>query len=91
MPLFLTDGLKEYATALLTHVGHWVQPPRQRAQGPTPKPHWLPRPELHYAQVVKTYRRRRLVGVSHRVVFGTLAAVKQALALLGWHINTAFI
>jgi hypothetical protein len=38
MPLFLTDGLKEYATALLTHCGHWVQPARQQAIGPTPKP-----------------------------------------------------
>jgi len=28
-------------------------------------------PELLYAQVVKSYRRRRIVGVKHRVVFGT--------------------
>jgi transposase-like protein len=28
VPLFLTDGLKDYRTALLTHFGHWVQPPR---------------------------------------------------------------
>src|SRR6266446_2449077 len=34
VPLFLTDGFKEYATALLTHFGQWVQPPRQRVQGP---------------------------------------------------------
>jgi hypothetical protein len=40
MPLFLTDGLKEYRRALLTHYGHWVQPPRQRVQGPAPKPRW---------------------------------------------------
>ena len=33
-PLFLTDGLREYMTALLTHYGHWVQPARRRAQGP---------------------------------------------------------
>src|SRR5262249_50098937 len=26
-PLFLTDGFKEYLTALLTHYGQWVQPP----------------------------------------------------------------
>jgi IS1 family transposase len=91
VPLFLTDGLKDYATALLTHFGYWVQPPRQWAKGPAPKPRWMPRPELHYAQVVKTYRRRRLVGVSHQVVFGSLAAVTQLLAPLGWHINTAFI
>src|SRR5882762_7460539 len=50
-PLFLTDGLKEYLTALLTHYGHWVQPERQRVQGPAPKPRWMPLPGLLYAQV----------------------------------------
>src|SRR4030095_9860661 len=34
---------------------------------------------------------RRLVHVSHRVVFGTLEAVQQVLAACGWQINTAFI
>src|SRR5438128_576147 len=91
VPLFLTDGFKEYTTALLTHFGQWVQPPRQRAQGPAPKPRWVPLPQLLYAQVIKTVRRRRLVRVSHRVVFGTLAAVEQVLAACGWQINTAFI
>src|SRR5215831_6287493 len=28
VPLFLTDGFKEYATALLTHYGQWVHLPR---------------------------------------------------------------
>src|SRR4029450_10821904 len=46
MPLFLTDGFKEYTTALLTHYGQWVQPARQRAQGPAPKPRWIPQPPL---------------------------------------------
>ncbi len=91
VPLFLTDGFKEYITALLTHYGHWVKPARPRAQGPGPKPRWMPRPELLYAQVIKTLRRRRLVRVSHRVVFGTLEAVKQVLAGCNWQINTAFI
>jgi hypothetical protein len=77
VPLFVTDGLKEYTTALLTHYGHWVQPPRRQATGPTPKPRWRPLPALLYAQVVKTVRRRRLVRVRHRVVFGTLEAVQQ--------------
>jgi IS1 family transposase len=90
-PLFLTDGFREYMTALLTHYGQWVQPARQRAQGPAPKPRWMPRPGLLYAQVVKTVRRRRLVRVQHRVVFGTLEAVQQVLAARGWQINTAFI
>jgi IS1 family transposase len=91
VPLFLTDGLKEYTTALLTHYGHWVQPPRRQATGPAPKPRWRPLPQLLYAQVVKTVRRRHLVAVTHRVVFGTLEAVQQMLATHGWQINTAFI
>jgi IS1 family transposase len=90
-PLFLTDGFKEYLTALLTHYGHWVQSPRRQAQGPAPKPRWMPLPGLLYAQVVKTVRRRRLVDVQHRVVFGSLEAVNHVLAPLGWHINTAFV
>src|SRR5712691_633748 len=91
MPLCLTDGFKEYTTALLTHDGQWAQPARQRAQGPAPKPRWMPLPGLLYAQVIKTVRRRRLVRVSHRVIFGTLVAIEQVLAAHGWHINTAFV
>jgi IS1 family transposase len=90
-PLFLTDGCKAYMTALLTHYGHWVQPERQRVQGPAPKPRWMPLPHLLYAQVVKTVRRRRLIRVRHRVVCGTLEAIQQVLAACGWQINTAFI
>lgn len=41
--------------------------------------------------MVKTTRRRRLVRVTHRVVFGTLAAIEHVLAAYGWQINTAFI
>jgi IS1 family transposase len=90
-PLFLTDGFHEYMTALLTHYGQWVQLPRRQATGPAPKPRWMPLPQLLYAQVVKTVRRRRLVDVKHRVVFGTLEAVNHVLAPRGWHINTAFV
>jgi IS1 family transposase len=90
-PLFLTDGFREYATALLTHYGHWVQPPRRQAKGPVPKPRWMPLPQLLYAQVVKTTRRRRLVDVTHRVVFGTIEAVNQVLSPLGWQINTSLV
>jgi IS1 family transposase len=91
VPLFLTDGLREYMTALLAHYGHWKQPERRQAKGPLPKPRWMPLPQLLYAQVIKTVRRRRLVQVSHRVVFGTLKAVKEVLAKYGWQINTSFV
>jgi len=51
----------------------------------------MPLPPLLYAQVGKRDRRRRLVGVRHRLVFGTLKAVQQRLEAHGWQINTAFI
>src|SRR5215831_9997206 len=90
-PLFLTDGFREYVTALLTHYGHWVQPSRRQNKGPAPMPRWLPLPQLLSAQVVKTVRRRRLVRVRHRVVFGTLETVNAVLAAWGWQIQTAFV
>ena len=91
VPLFLTDGFKAYATALLTHSGQWTQPARRQATGPAPTPRWMPLPQRLDAQVIKTVRRRRLVSVKHRVVFGTLERVNQVLAACGWQINTAFV
>jgi IS1 family transposase len=91
VPLFLTDGFKEYRTAILAHFGHWRQPDRRQDKGPRPKPRWMPLPALLYAQVVKSYRRRRIVGVTHRLVFGTQLAIEQVLAACGWTINTTFV
>jgi hypothetical protein len=50
----------------------------------------MPLPELLYAQVVKSYRRRRIVGVKYRVVFGAIERVQQVLSVCG-KINTAFV
>src|SRR5262249_59206116 len=72
-PLFLTDGFREYLTALLTHYGQWVQLSRRQDKGPAPKPRWMPLPQLLYAQVVTTVRRRRLRRVRHRELSGTRA------------------
>jgi hypothetical protein len=91
VPLFVTDGLKDYGTAILAHFGSWMQLERRQDKGPLPKPRWRPLPALRYAQIVKSYRRRRIVGVKHRVVFGTQLAIEQVLAACGWTINTAFV
>jgi hypothetical protein len=80
-----------YSVAILAHFGHWSQPERRQNKGPMPKPRWMPLPELLYAQVVKSYQRRRIVGVKHRVVFGTQLAIEQVLATCGWTINTSFV
>jgi IS1 family transposase len=41
VPVFLTDGFKEYATALLAHSGHWVQPEPTNGAGSAKR--WQPR------------------------------------------------
>ena len=83
VPLCLSEGYAHYLTAIVTHFGCWVQPSRRQATGPTPRPRWMPRPELLSAQGGKTMRRRRLVEGKPRVVFGTKAAVDQVLAACG--------
>ena len=89
--LFLSDGNPNYLPAIVAHFGHWVQLPRRQARGPAPKPRWMPLPELLYAQVIKTMRRRRIEEVKRHVVIGTQAAVDQVLAAYGWLINTSFV
>ena len=90
-PAWFSDGFKGYLPAIVGHFGWWVHPARRQSKGPWPKPRWMPLPGLLYAQVVKQYRRKHVVGVQHRVVFGTMGAIEQVLAVCGWKINTAFV
>jgi IS1 family transposase len=86
-PVFTTDGLKLYFYALTAHFGGWTLPDGAR------KPVWKVATELLYAQVKKIHRRRKLVKVERRMLWGELATLKgrlQALGLSG-NINTAFI
>jgi len=93
VPLFLSDQWSPYATALLTHFGHWVPIPRRYSRGRRPKPRWQPLPGLQYAQVVKHRVKGRVVSVSCRVVYGSLETIKAVLKQsgVGQVINTAFI
>ena len=90
-PLVLPEGFRDYLTALVTHYGRWLQPERRQSQGPQPKPRWMPLPGLLYTQVVKRYRRRRLVGVKHRVIFGPVETIVSILSKRGWKSNSAFV
>lgn len=56
-PLFTSDQLPEYRTALLHAYGVWHQPQRKGNRGRYPKPRRVPRPGLLYAQVVKCVRK----------------------------------
>ena len=91
VPLFLSDQLRHYTTAILTHFGHWVKVPRRSQYGPAPKDCWEPLSELNYAQVVKRRVKGRVVEVSQRVVFGSAETITSILSSAGHKINTAFI
>src|SRR5256886_8031959 len=66
-PLFLTDGFREYLTALLTHYGQLGQRTRRRAPSPAPQAQRIPTPHLLDAQAIKTVAQRRLVRPRHRL------------------------
>src|SRR5262245_65886371 len=91
VPLCLTDGLKDYGTAFMAHFGQWMRPARRRDEGPMPQPRWVPLPELLYAQVVKSYRRRRVVGVKYRRGLGAMERGRQVLSARGRKIDAAAV
>jgi IS1 family transposase/transposase-like protein len=89
VPMFVTDQLAAYGKALLTHFGCWVERVSEKSGRILRR--WMPVERLQYAQVEKKRRRRKIVAVTTRVVYGTKEAVASALAKVGHKINTAFI
>jgi transposase-like protein len=87
LPVFTTDGLRQYFYALTAHWGQWVMQEGKR------KPQWQVSPGLLYGQVIKRYRRRRVVRVEHVMQWGVLAELKTRLKALGLsgRLNTAFV
>ncbi len=89
LPLFTSDGLNVYFYALTAHFGQWLEVGRRERK----VRQWQVAAGLIYGQVKKSYRRRKLVRVTHVMRLGTGAALKIALQVLGLsgRLNTAFI
>jgi IS1 family transposase/transposase-like protein len=89
LPLFTSDGLNLYFYALTAHFGQWLEVGRRGRK----VRQWQVAAGLIYGQVKKSYRRRKLVRVTHVMRFGTEPALKAALQGLGLsgRLNTAFI
>ncbi len=89
LPLFTSDGLNLYFYALTAHFGHWLAGSRRGRK----TRQWQVAASLIYGQVKKSYRRRKLVRVTHVMHLGTQAALTVALQGLGLtgRLNTAFI
>ncbi len=89
LPLFTSDGLNFYFYALTAHFGHWLAGSRRGRK----VSQWQVAAGLIYGQVKKSYRRRKLVRVTHVMRLGTEAALKASLQGMGFsgRLNTAFI
>jgi IS1 family transposase len=92
-PLFTSDQLPEYRTALLHVYGYWYQPERKGKRGRYPDQRRMPAPDLLYAQVVKQRERGKVVAVSTKVVFGDATTIQARLAssTTSTLINTSFV
>ncbi len=87
VPIFSSDGLKDYFYAITAHFGFWHQPETAK------KPIWMAWPSLLYGQVIKHHQRRKLVKVEQRVLCGEkddFVFRLKALRLTGL-INTSFV
>jgi IS1 family transposase len=89
IPLFTSDGLNMYFYALTAHFGHWFVGSRRGRN----VRQWQVAAGLIYGQVKKSYRRRKLVRVTHVMRLGSEDALIAALQRLGFsgRLNTAFI
>jgi transposase-like protein len=85
--LVCVDGLASYVTAFTRVFRHALRTGRRG------RPRLRIEPGLLIGQVVKRYARRHVVGVVHRVVRGTAAAIAAVLQATGTGtvINTAYI
>jgi len=77
LPVVTSDGLKLYFYALTAHFGKSAEAAGRQAR------HWQVHAQLFYGQVVKHYRRRRLVRVDRRALLGSLDQLKAALRSSG--------
>jgi len=89
LPLFTSDGLNLYFYALTAHFGDWFVGSRRGRN----VRQWRVAAGLIYGQVKKSYRRRKLVRVTHVMRLGTADALTAALQGLGFSgkLNTSFI
>ena len=91
--LFSSDQLDQYAKALLHVYGRLVYPTRKPGPGRPPKARLMPSKNLNYVQVVKKYKKYRVVKVSRKVVFGDPEKIQNILdaSTVSENINTAYV
>ena len=87
VPVFSSDGLRQYFYALTAHFGQWTQPDGKR------RPGWQVLPDFLYGQLRKIRSGYHLKYVHTKMLCGTRAQWTERLQSLGLssQIQTAFI
>ena len=70
-PLFVSDGLSMYPTAILKQYGDFVDFPRTGLPGRPKKPVLVPNPKIKYAQIIKSRQGKKGHKIVRKVIFGT--------------------
>ena len=70
IPLFVTDGLKFYAEAILKKYGELMEFPRTGKKGRPKNPKVVPRKDLRYAQVIKNEEEGGSKKIVKKVIYG---------------------
>jgi transposase len=86
VPVFTSDGLRQYFYALTAHFGHWVEEEGRR------KPVWRVLPSLLYGQFRKVKAGRKLKQTYTKMLCGERSALQTVLQSIGLRggIQTAF-
>jgi IS1 family transposase len=92
-PLFTSDELPHYETALMGHFSHLENQPKTGKRGRPKKPRLVIDPELQYATVHKTRDNGKVVKVERNVIFGDTKRIDLTLeaSKASNTINTSFI
>jgi len=92
-PLFTSDELPHYETALVEQFSHLETYPKTGKRGRPKKPRLVIDPELLYATVHKTRDNGNVVKVDRRVIFGDPTRIDHVIAAskVSTRINTSFI
>jgi IS1 family transposase len=87
VPVFSSDGLKHYFYALTAHFGEWIRVEGKR------KPVWKLLPEFIYGQVLKYRKRKRIIEIQQRLLWGLPKEYRSRLKAAGLtgRINTSFV
>ena len=93
IPLFTSDDLDHYETAILKAYGIRKEMPKIERRGRPKSPVLIPPKELMYCKVVKERKKGKVVHIDTEIVFGKEQQIRKRLkgSKVSHHINTTFV